>query len=47
MSREEVVKAIVTIREWCESRYLLAHPCDECPMFRNCAHNAGEWVVDE
>ena len=46
MRREEVVKAIKIIRKWCLSRDALEHPCDGCPMSRNCEHYADEWIFE-
>ena len=36
MSCEEVVKAMKTIREWCESRDASEDTCSECPMCDVC-----------
>lgn len=47
MSMEEVVKAMMVIRDWCESRDALEFRCHECPMKNNCDNPADIWEVEE
>ena len=49
MRREEVVKAIKTVREWCENRDAIEGCCEDCPMRPNCGTvvEPCEWEVDE
>ena len=49
MRREEVVKAIMTIREWCEHRDAIEGCCEDCPMGDMC-HKIifpCDWAVEE
>lgn len=48
ITKAEVVKAMETIREWCESRDALEDCHDGCPMSLNCqwARVPDQWVVE-
>lgn len=47
--KENVVKAMNVIIEWCESRDALEYPCTGCPMERNCKYGEkpDTWTVTE
>lgn len=49
MRREECVKAIMTIREWCEHRDSIEGCCWDCPMVANCKKvvEPCDWEVEE
>lgn len=49
VTREDVVKAMAIIREWCESRDALEEACADCPMVDACNWDRSpcSWEVEE